>query len=775
MSNYSSLKATINANVKTNGNQEITGAILNSVLIQMVNSLGAGYQYMGVATPSTAPGTPDYKVFYIAATAGTYTNFGSLVLENGEVALLVYNGTWSKQTARIPSTYVTGVVHGIYDQYVGSPTSDQLTICSSIRNIRLYGFDPTALYAPFAIWRSNGGSFHFRIAKYDGSAWNVIFYYSVPVSTFNPSDNNIVSIDATYNGLRVVATLNLPPASMDGRLAFTLSGNPCFVFSKNCFADNYDDDIATLSSRVDGLDATIAKVDSYLTELTGNELRVMTDGFILTQDDFTYNGFIYKNTGLFYTHAQYKATGYIAVRPGSTYVLKANCDTNACVGFYDENKTYINNFAQGQGVWTLTLPDNAYYIRISSNIDGSYMKMSGDSIGNLSTKSSILSRCVNNIWKTYGDMSRLENLFGDVRRWQIYEAFRQVKFIGCDPTIPRTIYLVWNTYVNNTFQIRISQFNTATNSWVAEFQYNVPASERLTDVLEITITSGTKSVEMLVDTSLLPASTGTIFNALTSTPEMIFSSDCYVSEDPGGLEERIAALEDLPANKVVRLFPNTKLPVISFEFDDVVDNDAQVVSLFDSYGAKANFAFIASDAKLSTYGKKYLQWQKNGHGILSHSINGTIFNTDNYTPATALAAFQESKNKLEKAGFVINGWVSPSSQMASEFIDGIKATYAYAFTYGSANNRESNPCTITRYSMQSHTIAEIEAFVDSCISGDNILTFYGHAADFGNTYNGEVWNIAKLTTILQYVLAKRDLGLVYFDNTDNCIKYYFDL
>ena len=96
MSNYSSLKATINANIKTNGNEEITGQILNSVLTDMVNSLGAGYQYMGVATPSTNPGTPDNKVFYFATQAGTYTNFGGLVLADGQMAFLKWDSSWHK-------------------------------------------------------------------------------------------------------------------------------------------------------------------------------------------------------------------------------------------------------------------------------------------------------------------------------------------------------------------------------------------------------------------------------------------------------------------------------------------------------------------------------------------------------------------------------------------------------------------------------------------------------------------------------------------------------
>ena len=57
MGNYELLKAAINDIIKANGRQEITGEVLNQVLLSMVNSLGAGYQCMGVATPSTNPGT----------------------------------------------------------------------------------------------------------------------------------------------------------------------------------------------------------------------------------------------------------------------------------------------------------------------------------------------------------------------------------------------------------------------------------------------------------------------------------------------------------------------------------------------------------------------------------------------------------------------------------------------------------------------------------------------------------------------------------------------
>lgn len=99
MSNYSSLKATINANVKQNNNQEITGNVLNSVLNQMVTSLGAGYLYKGKATPSGSPGSPDNNVFYMAE-PGTYTNYGNAVVPDGHIGMLSYDGSWHLDTFR---------------------------------------------------------------------------------------------------------------------------------------------------------------------------------------------------------------------------------------------------------------------------------------------------------------------------------------------------------------------------------------------------------------------------------------------------------------------------------------------------------------------------------------------------------------------------------------------------------------------------------------------------------------------------------------------------
>lgn len=97
MSQYTNLLATINAQIKANGVGAITGPLLNAVLRQMVSVLGDGYRLVGVAAPGDNPGTPDNQVAYLAGQDGTYTNFGGITL-SGEVALLVWGASWSKQS-----------------------------------------------------------------------------------------------------------------------------------------------------------------------------------------------------------------------------------------------------------------------------------------------------------------------------------------------------------------------------------------------------------------------------------------------------------------------------------------------------------------------------------------------------------------------------------------------------------------------------------------------------------------------------------------------------
>ena len=150
MANFSALKTAIQNAIKQNGNEEITGDVLQQILLSIVSTMGDGsintieqnlsqetlarqngdntlqsninaealargnadtqlqnainaikanidngYVYAGIATPSSTPVSG--KVFYIATAAGTYTNFGGQVLTQG-INILRFNGSaWSSQ------------------------------------------------------------------------------------------------------------------------------------------------------------------------------------------------------------------------------------------------------------------------------------------------------------------------------------------------------------------------------------------------------------------------------------------------------------------------------------------------------------------------------------------------------------------------------------------------------------------------------------------------------------------------------------------------------
>lgn len=96
MANYQILKDSIMRVIKQNGNEEITGDLLQQTLIAMVNIIGDGYNFKGLAQSST-PTPVDTNVFYIVNTPGEYTNYGPnmRVLPN-EIAIFKYDGQWHK-------------------------------------------------------------------------------------------------------------------------------------------------------------------------------------------------------------------------------------------------------------------------------------------------------------------------------------------------------------------------------------------------------------------------------------------------------------------------------------------------------------------------------------------------------------------------------------------------------------------------------------------------------------------------------------------------------
>lgn len=228
MADFSSLKQTIQTYIKQNGNEEITGNILQDVLLAMVSTMGdsaintlasalqdettarqnqdgtlqgnitaeatarqqadtafggridglqtaingintklaEGYIYAGIATPSTNPGTPSGKVFYIAVSSGTYTNFSNLTAEQG-INILKYNGSaWSKDVvyaidARPKKNSQNLVTSGGVFDNMGALDVSELNATENPHTLALYADLSAALAAIPTDYQKGGMSIKF--------------------------------------------------------------------------------------------------------------------------------------------------------------------------------------------------------------------------------------------------------------------------------------------------------------------------------------------------------------------------------------------------------------------------------------------------------------------------------------------------------------------------------------------------------------------------------------------------------------------------------------
>lgn len=95
MANYSNLINSIKAVIKQNGTNDITGQLMQDVLVTMTNTIGRFAAFAGTAMPSTNPNNPDQTVFYLTSIPGTYVNFGGIVVPPDRlVALHNISGSW---------------------------------------------------------------------------------------------------------------------------------------------------------------------------------------------------------------------------------------------------------------------------------------------------------------------------------------------------------------------------------------------------------------------------------------------------------------------------------------------------------------------------------------------------------------------------------------------------------------------------------------------------------------------------------------------------------
>ncbi|WP_332456352.1 DUF2334 domain-containing protein [Petrimonas sp.] len=216
-------------------------------------------------------------------------------------------------------------------------------------------------------------------------------------------------------------------------------------------------------------------------------------------------------------------------------------------------------------------------------------------------------------------------------------------------------------------------------------------------------------------------------------------------------------------------------PTFTFIFDDGLTSDVNVVNKFKEYGFKCGFAIIINTLANDRI-VEYLEYQKQGFEILSHSITHPYFQGNKeISLSQAEYEFKNSLNTLTIWGFDVKGFVTPSSQMDDKYLPLLEKYYKYAYTvyYGQPQNPPVGHVTsrelhiLKRLNLEGKdTDTMIMAEIDECITQNGILHFYAHKYPDNLTE-------ARLVAILEKLKPLSESGVIDVLTPYEAIQKYY--
>ena len=359
MANYQLLKADIDEKVYQNGLQEITGENLNYVLNAMVTTLGAEYQFAGVATIGTNPGTPDAKVFYIANGKGTYTKFGSLEVTEDEVVVLYWDTAWHKEATGIASQAKLTEL----DQIAKRNEYNIKAQCISRQLKNLYDKDSPFIVHGKCLNILDGKeivSERFSISDYIPVEPNTTYtrgssYGYQNQMCFYDENGAFISGDEGGNGYNL--TFQTPAncrylriTTEDARSGYYLNlGNSTEYTPFYFILDN-----EKISERIDKSKLDTSLVTGIETENLYNKDTLVVGHYIDGNGDLS-------------PASGFNATDYIPVEPNTIYTIFTDYNALENSAFYNQNKEKISLFNEYTTNYykRITTPANCHYIRCS--------------------------------------------------------------------------------------------------------------------------------------------------------------------------------------------------------------------------------------------------------------------------------------------------------------------------------------------------------------------------------------------------------------------------
>ena len=360
MANWSDLKAAVAKVIKTNGNQEITGAVLQNALNNIISNVGENASFAGIATPVTNPGTPDGPVFYIAAQTGIYSNFEGITVEN-EVAILLWKTSWKKLLTNIAQLSDISLIRAVLDNAkLNSTGKNKINLSNKIDGYFLSLGGNLVSNSSYCIsnYIEIKSSTQYYISKTNvGGANHIIYDKNLNVLSTTKDGAVTTPSDAKYIRLSISKS-QLGAAQMElGDVAT----------SYEPFMDNYDNE-----QKFAELETQMAADKTELeTQMASNKMELETQmaykksvslGKNLFNKLTVKNGYYIDASGNLKTNSTLSLSYYIKVNPNTSYYIQDTKAGGASNVWFDKEFNAIKEAAKS-GV--TTSPSNAAYIRLS--------------------------------------------------------------------------------------------------------------------------------------------------------------------------------------------------------------------------------------------------------------------------------------------------------------------------------------------------------------------------------------------------------------------------
>lgn len=718
MGNYEQLKQAVSDVIKTNGNQEITGAILQNTLLTIISTVGNNATFAGIAKPDTNPSTPDENIFYFATTKGQYVNFGGIEVDNEAVILQNKNNRWEKKATGIAlALNVDKLSRQLYynDVYLANKTEFRnLFSCTPL--------EPTLIEENKLI-RSNG-----ELEENDESLKN-----AYNVAYFDVLENNKYYISCPIGG------------QYDNIMFLSfIEENGSIIFSE-CNAENTDKKNFVFTAKKSGKLRICYRNHDNL--LVYKDVQINNKNFVWydTQTEFD----IYNIFG-------YKGRAYNSIVDIKFY----NCDSNEKRALYvvRNGRPKDNTF----NIRISVLKNDVWEVEFEYRVnDVNIINPTGNAIFDVEIRNGI-KKCIITFNSAYinkidGDQI-VDNINANpllifskscyVENGLWYKEFGEVSY-----PIIGFVSSIKNEFINQK-GYRTSEFIEVKKGTII-----LSYTQGSVNVYAISLYDENKNfIKGFLPSSTIPRVMGmnyyivdddnVKFARSTTNYEVLGSSYLIISDRMPIEVFNLTKNDDNDLTKNYLL--KKERHSVNFSFDDGHANDTLVKSVFDKKEIKCGFAPIAAN-------NRYIEYYKEGFEMLAHGKTPL----NNATEEQARTAFIKGKKIVEDMGIICNGWVTPNSQLKKDLHPLVYDYFDYGFTTYKGNITEGQVQTqnLKSYDLWRISLATLKdnlTIIDDAVSQNGVVSVYAHSFEID-----DLWTIQDLENVIDYIKARTEILIPY--------------